>query len=41
MIVVHDDGLQFDAVKDLVHCFPEHFVCTVASRVGGMKLMKY
>lgn len=41
MIVLHDDGLSFDAVKDFVHCYPEHFVSTVASRVGGMKLMKY
>ena len=41
MIVLHDDGLEFDAVKDFVHCFPEHFVSTVASRVGGMKFMKY
>ena len=41
MIVLHDDGLEFDAVKHFVHCYPEHFVSTVASRVGGMKLMKY
>lgn len=38
MIVLHDNGLLFDDVKDFVHCTVTDFVGTVASRVTGMKL---
>jgi len=38
MIVLHDDGLVFDDVKDFVHCTVDDFVATVASRVTAMKL---
>lgn len=41
MIVLQDQGLSFEEVKDFVHCHPLDFVATVASRAGGMKLEKF
>lgn len=38
MIVLHDNGLLFEDVKDFVHCSVSDFVATVASRVVSMNL---
>lgn len=38
MIVLHDNGLSFEDVKDFVHCTVTDFVGTVASRVVSVPL---